>query len=174
MAKKKKKQTSTPRKALLDADMMTGEIPWSAEELGAVLQHAIALHHTPHDDWDRREKGINLLNDDGSVDRIRFNPDMFENQMMDFIIARLRKQGLSQDVMMSHGWRYMEATGFIAEHVKRLRQEELVIDDPDDPEASMISGGLIAALATARYEGVKLQGPKRIIAEAKRLDAEEE
>jgi hypothetical protein len=153
------------------------------EGLGDVLQHAVRLHHTPHDDWDRREKGINLLEDDGVVSRIRFNPDMFENQMMDYIIARLREQGLSQNVMMSHGWRYMEATAFMSQNAKRLREEGLIVDDPDDSDASMISGGLIAALATARYEGVKLQGPKRepqrtfhlerIIAEAKHLDAEE-
>jgi hypothetical protein len=164
--------------------MLTGEIPWSADELGAVLDHAVELHHTPHDDWNRREKGVNLLNDDGSVDRLRFNPDMIENQMMDYLISRLRKQGVSQPVMMSHGWRFMETMAFLNEHSKRLRQEALIVDDPNDADALMISEGLIAALATARYDGVKLQGPKRepvrtfhlerIIEEAKRLGAEEQ
>jgi hypothetical protein len=65
-----------------------------------------------------------------------------------------------------------------------LREEKLIVDDPDDSDASMLSLGLLAALATARYEGVKLQGPKqepqrtfhleRIVAEAKRLDAKDD
>jgi hypothetical protein len=80
---------------------------------------------------------------------------MFENQMMDFIIAPLRKQGLSQNEMMSHGWRYTEA--FMAQNSKRLREEGLILDDPDDPDASMLSGGFVTAVATARYDGVSFR-----------------
>ena len=158
----------------------TGEIPWSREEMGEALSRAATLHMTPHDDWDRRQKGLDLVDDDGSVSRIIFNPDMMPNQIMDFIIARQRAKGASEEVMMSHMWRFMESMAFLKQNDARLRESELIIDDPNDPDAAMISEALIEVLATARYEGVSLQGRdgdpvrtfhvERVIAEAKRLD----
>ena len=86
MAKKKKTPSAAPSMLPNVQSMLTGDIPWSADELGEVLDHASKLHNTPHDDWDRREKGINLVADDGSVSRVVFNPDMMPNQVMDFLI----------------------------------------------------------------------------------------
>jgi hypothetical protein len=187
MSKKKKRKQSkieSSHPESLGNAFLTGEIPWTQEGLEEALAHIAKLHNTPRDDWDRRKKGITLIDDDGSLSRITFNPDMMPNQIMDFIIARGRERGESQEKIMSHSWRFMEIMGFLRDNDSRLREEKLVMDDPTDPAASMISGSLLRILATARYEGVALQGPNRdpvrsfhtdrVITEARRLAESDE
>jgi CRISPR-associated DxTHG motif protein len=161
----------------------TGEIPWTRAELGEAFAHAATLHNTPHDDWDRTKKGVNPMWDDGSVSEITFNPDNMPNQVMGFIVGRLRKKGATDEEIMSHGFRFMETMAFVTEHMARLRDEDLIQDDLADPAAMMVSESLIEVLATARYDGVTLKGTDRepertfhleqVIAEAKRLDADD-
>ena len=153
----------------------SGEIPWSLKELGAAFAHAAVLHETPHDDWDRRPVGGG-----DSVSQIVFNPDLMDDQLMQWLMDKFKVQGLTHEEKMSHAWRFMEAQVFLKGNVARLRLETLLGDDPSDSDCTNISNGLIEALATARYEGVRLTGPEgepaqtfhldRIISEANRLD----
>jgi len=144
--------------------------------------HAAALHNTPHDDWNRQEAGVSIANDDGSVSRVVFNPDIMLNQVMQWLMARFRKQGLSDETKMSHAWRFMEVQAFLADHAAALRREGLVRDDATEPDCASISSALMEVLATAKYEGVRLHGPARepvpsfhvdrVIAEAKKRDSD--
>ena len=166
------------------ARAQTGEVPWTLDGLGAVLAHAAKLHNTPHDDWNRHERGINLQHDDGSLSRLSLNPDMMTNQMGVFIVDELRKQGANPEVITCHLYRFLEAQAFLAENFARIRQEGLIVDDPTDPDASLLSAALVEVLATRSYKGARFQGPDRepvrsfhidrVIAEAKRRAAEEE
>jgi hypothetical protein len=140
MAKKRRRRLEQEQSDRSPERVLSGESPWSLIGLGEVLTHAAGLHKTPHDDWDRREKGVNLLNDDGTVSRLVFNPDMLENQVMSFIVKRLRDEGADEEMVMSHGWRFWESMAFLTQNAARLREERLVIDDPSDAEAALLFG----------------------------------
>lgn len=186
MSKKRRPQRRPRREPPLepvnDERVRSGEIPWTVEGLGAVMMHAAELHNTPHDDWDRKEHGVSIAMEDGSVTRVVFNPDMMLNQIMQGTMVRLKKEGVSRETAMSHFWRIIEARIFLADHVGALRQSGLIVDEPADPDCANVSPGLIEVLATARYEGVRLQGPERepvpsfhvdrVIAAAKPRDSE--
>jgi hypothetical protein len=165
-----------------DKRVRSGEIPWSLDDLGAAFERAAALHNTPHDDWERKEVGVSIADEGGSVSRLVFNPDIMLNQIMQWLMVRFQKQGLSRETKMSHAWRFMEIQALLADHDAVLRREGLVKDDPTEPDCASISSALMEVLATARYEGVRLQGPERepvpafhldrVIAEAKKRDSD--
>ena len=178
MSKKRKRpKRATP---LLQRIPEWGQIPWTTEELGAALDRAAQLHNTPHDDWNRRERGVTFQEPDGSQSRIVFNPDKMENQIMHWLHDQWRAQGLAPETVMAHSWRFFEVMGFLSAHSARLRAEGLVGEDPSDPDCVGLSHGLVQALAESPYEGVSLDRasgdpvptfhPDRIIAVALRLD----
>jgi hypothetical protein len=132
---------------------------------------------TPHDDWDRRRRGLRVEHENGSTSDLVFNPDSIENQIMFWLMDYLAAQGLDETTKACHAFRLWEVRAFLAQHHGRLRSEGLIIDDPDDPYAFLVSEALISVLATVPYEGVRLSGPERepertfhadrVIAEAK-------
>lgn len=184
MAKKRRPPNNTPEPSdpVNNERIRSGEIPWSFEGVSELLEHAAKLRHTPRDDWDRKRRGIAIQHEDGTVSSFSFNPDMPINQLGHFLVDKFRKEGLDRETTMSHLWRFMEIQAFLSEHAEELRRERLIIDDESDPNAALISGGLLRALATSRYEGVRLAGgdPSRtfhvtkVIEAAKTFDLEDD
>ncbi len=176
--------TQLPEPPDFDA-VNSGQLPWSLEGLAEAIERWSELRGTPHDDWDRRRRGLLLEDDDGSKSEIVFNPDVIENQIMNWLMDRFTKHGLSQTEKVSHAWRLMEVQAFLAENHERLKLEGFIICTPEHPEAEGVSDALLSVLAGAPYEGVRLSGPKqephptfhadRVIAEARsRLDSDED
>ncbi len=91
--------------------------------------------------------------DDGSVSRLTFNPDIIETQIADYMVERMRDRRLDAATTMSHMFRYFAMNMFLRTHMERLIQEGLITRDPDDEEAVGILEPLVEVLATSRYEG---------------------
>ena len=158
-----------------------GDTPWSGDELAAAFQRAAELHETPHDDWDRRPHGVKLEKPDGTLESLTFNPDMIQNQIGLWLAARFREQGLDFQTRQCHMWRFFETLTFIQDHEEQLRQSGLMRQSQEDPDAAEISEALFHVLATAKYDGVRLQRGDplpafhrdRVIEQAKTMESEE-
>ncbi len=148
-----------------------GTIPWSLDELQAVLDRVDELYRTPHDDWDRRPQRFTLVQEDGSREAYRMNPDKPMNQIMGFIVGRCREQHLSTTASMAHGIRFMEILEFIRDHQDRLDAADLLLrDQGGDLQAAP---ELLEVLATSRFTRPKDDGyytfdPDDVIIEAGR------
>lgn len=128
-------------------EAMKGEIQWSKEGLFGALERWMELKDTPHDDWDRRERGLYLVGEE-RTSRIRFNPDHIENQMAFWIQEQYADQG--QEVAGSHLWRWMQVRGFLSRHHRRCEEVDLILTSSEGKEAG-ISEALIEVLATEPY-----------------------
>ena len=58
--------TETPEHVDFET-VQSGGIPWSLDGLVEAIEHWGDLFATPHDDWDRKKRGLRLENDDGSL-----------------------------------------------------------------------------------------------------------
>ena len=136
-----------------------GMIPWSLEELVATIDYATKLLNTPQDDWDRRPTRLVIEQVDGTLSGFRFNPDVIENQIGLWLSRRLEEQGYDHTTRMSHAWRFFEIRTFLNTYEARLRDVRLIRPDDESPGGTLIADALLEVLATAKYEGVRAQGP---------------
>ena len=141
--------------------VQSGRLPWSFKELIAALDFANHLCRTPHDDWDRRPKGVTLDCGDGIPTRLTFNPDILDNQIGLWLSHRLREQGHDYTTRMSHVWRFFEVRDFMNENQAVLRQVGLIKDAPGECGAQLISESLLKVLAESPYQGIRLRTGER-------------
>ncbi len=146
----RKKRNQSQRKQIQLAEQ--GRIPWSAEEYMVVVNERRRLEHTPHDDWDRREKGFFIHDrDTGIVQKFAWNPDIVENQIGYFVRERYKDQ--PHHVIVSHLMRYFAMNEFFRTNQPRLMEEGLIRSDPGGVEGVVeVSGAILEELATAPYE----------------------
>lgn len=164
--------------------IQNGRIPWSFEELSAALDFANTLLETPHDDWDRRRRGVTIEHKDGLLARFTFNPDMLDNQLGIWLSERMKDQGLDHPTRMAHVWRFFLIRAFMADNQQALRNAGIVKDDPEGSGSHLVSDNLFKVLATATYDGVMACGPEgdpvrtfhaeKVIAATLELDREED
>jgi hypothetical protein len=148
MGRKKRKRNMRGQFVLAEQ----GRIPWTVEEYMTVLSERKRLDETPHDDWDRQERGLLLHNREaGIVQKILFNPDVVEKQIAYFI--RERYNGQPHHVIMAHLMRYFAMNEFFRTNQPRLTEEGLIKSDPDRVEGLVhVSEAILEELATAPYE----------------------
>lgn len=129
-----------------------GRIPWTVDEYMTVLAERRRLEQTPHDDWDRREYGLVLTNQEtGEATRIVFNPDKVENQIAHFVRERYNAE--ARYLIMAHLLRYFTMNDFLRRNQGRLIEEGLIRPDPDSEEGRVeVSEAILFELATAPYE----------------------
>ena len=104
-----------------------------------------------------------------------------DNQIGLWLSAKFRKQKLPFEVRQCHMWRFFEVLAFIQDQGAILREKGLVRDMADDPDGIEVSEALLRVLATARYDGVRLQGGdpvptlhrERVVEAALAIEAEE-
>jgi hypothetical protein len=159
-----------------------GRIPWSADEYMVVLNYRKQLGETPHDDWDRRDRGILIAHSDGWAEKYLFNPDAAENQIAYFVRERYR--GQPHHVVMTHLMRYFAMNKFFHTHQSRLHEEALIRSDPDGVEGQVeVAAAIVEELATAPYEQHHVDSdgheywtyePEAIIARAKERKRKED
>lgn len=121
-----------------------GGIPWSAEEYFAVLDERIRLVETPQDDWNRRLQQF-ILDDKG----YRFNPDIIENQLSNFMVARYRE--VPKLTVMSYLHRYFTINEFLSHYQYHLLRDQILRSGKDG--AVEVPVALIEVLATTAYDG---------------------
>ena len=139
-----------------------GSIPWDENEICATMDHLHHLSVTPHDDWDRRREEAIFVDEGGHpVGTIRMNPDRIENQVMGFIRDRSIAAGHDDTTIMSHMWRFMEIWGFFSEHSEKLIGDGLIRSVVGGPEVGEISVHLVRELASASYEGIRVNPSTR-------------
>ena len=122
-----------------------GLIPWSADEYFAVLDERARLAATPHDDWDRRPKGFVY---EGV--KYRFNPDVHENQLMDFMVNRYR--GQDHTTTVSHMNRYFTINEFLSTNIERLIGDGVIRPAACDDGSIGLPEALIEVLASVTYD----------------------
>ncbi|NOT09865.1 MAG: hypothetical protein HOP28_16855 [Gemmatimonadales bacterium] len=135
-----------------------GDTPWTLEGLGNALAHAATLHHTPRDDWDRRRRAFVVEDTAGTEREFGLNLDRIQTQLGLWLAQQLREQGVDNSTCQCHMWRLFEAIDFLLNHQDRLKEAGLIRPLADDPDGVEISPSLVAVLATAPYEGARLQG----------------
>lgn len=146
----RKKHKRNARAGFLLAEQ--GRIPWTVDEYMAVLAERRRLDKTPHDDWDRRERGM-LLEDreTGVVQKFVFNPDVMENQIGHFVCQRYKDK--PRHIVMAHLMRYFAMNEFFHTNQPRLMEEGLIKSDPQGEEGLVhVSEAILQELATAPYE----------------------
>lgn len=142
--------------------IQAGSIPWDENEIWATMDHHQHLSVTPHDDWDRRPEEAIFVDDGGRpVGTIRLNPDLIENQVIGFIRDRSIAEGHDDTTVISHMWRFMEIRKFLSEHYEKLIGDDLIRSVVEDPEFSAISVHLVRELASASYEGIRVDPSTR-------------
>jgi hypothetical protein len=134
---------------------MDGSIPWSAAEYWALLREGERLHALPHDDWDRRPRGVVVPG--GS--RIGLMPDSLVAQMGLYLVERYRD--LPYETSMSHVYRWLTIAEFLKMHRDRLRADEMIVQGAE-PRDLRVSVDLIEVLAVARYNATFKDGTEDV------------
>lgn len=134
--------------------VFSGEIPWSLEELMDAIERAGSLLDTPHDDWDRRERGLIMLDGEtGERSKLVFNPDVLDNQIAHFLMSRFRERGYDLVTKQSHLFRFMTIRAFLASQAQALINDGLVRQE-SDAQLVEVSEALLAVLTESRYDAV--------------------
>jgi len=130
--------------------IMTGAVPWSAEECLDVMEWYKNLECTPKDDWDLFERGM-LLQDseNGSVMKITLNPFKGMNQV-GLYMAKRYKYGTMQNYM----FRFMLILEFLSDYSEMLVCEGLV--RRDEGGFDHVRYELIEALCILPYSRVEI------------------
>jgi len=142
-------------------DAMTrGTVPWTYEDLLAMIQEASAFAIRRDDEGS-----------DGSL----------YMYIIGWLTRRCKEQRLPDRAFMHHAMRYDMVTDFFRIYADRLRAEGLARDAEDDERIREYSESLLRVLAVEPYEGVVLEGadgdprrffhPDRVIAKAHALRA---
>ena len=140
------------------------------------------MSETPHDDWDRERRTLNLVDTEtGTItERVVLRVDNTLNQIAFFIYDRYGTESVT--VAASHLWRYTEINQFLTEHEDRLKEEGLIRNEEEglirnEGDQVYIAEALLDVLATTCYEGVRADSsgdvgrtfhPERVIEKAKR------
>jgi hypothetical protein len=97
-----------------------GTVPWSARECAEVMEWYHRVVATPKDDWDLKERGFLLRDDEGKVSKFQFNMFQPMNQLGFYMAKRYKP-----DVMPYYLHRFILIMDFLSEHQQDLLDDDL-------------------------------------------------
>jgi len=102
-------------------DILEGKYPWNYKDFMSVANWMHELKQKPLDDWDLKERGL-LLEDEQGCRKITINNFLPENQLGIFMM-----KNFGVDVFRRQFYRFMEIMQFVRKNRDRLEKDKMLI-----------------------------------------------